>query len=101
MRRVVLHLLCLILVSGSFVVAQNLARQIVAKVDPYYPALAQRNNIHGIVKLKIWVSASGSVTRVEYLGGHPLLAESALKAVRQWTFAAAKQETTETVELKF
>src|SRR5436853_7869085 len=47
--------------------------------------------VHGTVKLKIWITAQGAVHRVEYLGGHPLLAESALEAVRNWKYAPASQ----------
>ena len=34
-------------------------------------------NLHGTVKLKIWISNDGSVRRLEYVGGHPLLAQAA------------------------
>jgi outer membrane biosynthesis protein TonB len=41
------------------------------------------------------------VRRLEYIGGHPLLAESALKAVKIWKYQAAAQESTTIVELRF
>src|SRR4051794_37660698 len=66
-----------------------------------YPVLAQRNNIHGSVKMKIWISPSGEVRRLEYIGGHPVLAEAALKAVKVWKYEQAQQETTTVVEVKF
>jgi hypothetical protein len=38
---------------------------------------------------------------VEYIGGHPLLAESAVKVVKTWKFESASRETTELLEIKF
>jgi outer membrane biosynthesis protein TonB len=38
---------------------------------------------------------------VEYIGGHPLLAESAVTAVKNWKFEPASRETTELLEIKF
>ena len=35
------------------------------------------------------------------LGGHPVLAESALKAVKNWKYARANEESNTTVEVKF
>jgi TonB family protein len=57
--------------------------------------------LHGTVKLRVWVAADGSVRRLEYIGGHPLLAESALNAVRNWKYEASSKESTEIVEVKF
>lgn len=100
MRKLVILTACVILGSGLLHAAGG-ERKIVVRVDPEYPAIAQRMQIHGIVKLKLWIRSDGVVTRVEYVGGHPLLAESAINAVRQWKFAAAPQDTTMQLELKF
>jgi periplasmic protein TonB len=43
-------------------------------------------DIHGLVRLEIIVSADGSVSQVKLLTGHPLLAEAATHAVKQWVF---------------
>jgi TonB family protein len=51
--------------------------------------------------LKIWTNPDGTVRRLEYVGGHPALAEAALKAVKTWKYQAAPQESTTVVELKF
>jgi TonB family protein len=69
--------------------------------DPQYPPVAKKMNLHGTVKLKIWITAEGAVRRVEYLGGHPLLAESALGAVKNWKYAPASQASETIVEIKF
>jgi len=92
-------LLCIILlVSAS---ASDLERKVVLREEPEYPPIATKMNLHGTVKLKIWINPDGAVRRLEYIGGHPLLAESALKAVKIWKYQAAAQESTTIVELRF
>jgi hypothetical protein len=41
------------------------------------------------------VAANGTVKAVDVRGGHPILAESAISAVRQWKFEPASHETRE------
>ncbi len=91
---------CLILLVGS-VNAADQERKIVHREDPEYPPIAAKMNLHGVVKLKIWINPDGTVRRLEYVGGHPLLAESVLKAVKSWTYEASSKESTEMVEWKF
>jgi TonB family protein len=100
MRKLKHLLLCVILLVGS-ASATDQERKIVRREDPLYPPIAAKMNLHGTVKLKIWVNADGTVRRLEYIGGHPLLAESALKAVREWKYQPVAQESTTIVELKF
>jgi TonB family protein len=76
-------------------------RAVVSAQDPEYPAIAAKMSLHGSVKLKVWIAPDGSVTRLEYIGGHPLLAESALRAVKAWKYKPAPKESTEVVEVKF
>jgi TonB family protein len=85
----------------GWVIAAERPRATVHTENPQYPAVAKKMNIHGTVKLKIWITAEGAVRRVEYLGGHPLLAESALEAVKNWKYAPASQASETIVEIKF
>lgn len=94
-------LLTMILLAGISTAADQALRKIVYQEEPQYPAAAAKNSIHGTVKLKIWISPEGSVRRLECVGGHPLLAESALRSVRNWKFEPAQKESTEMVEVKF
>jgi TonB family protein len=93
-------LLCATLLLSSATAADQ-ERKVVRHEGPGYPPIAAKMNLHGTVKLKIWVNADGTVRRLEYIGGHPLLAESALKAVKEWRYQPAVQESTTIVELKF
>jgi outer membrane biosynthesis protein TonB len=53
--------------------------------------VAQKMELHGIVKLKLWVNPDGTVRRLEYVGGHLLLAEAALKAAKLWKYDAGQR----------
>jgi TonB family protein len=96
------RLLTLIILSlAMFPAEASVERKVLAHAEAEYPELAQRNNLHGAVKLKIWISPAGEVRRLEYIGGHPVLAEAALKAVKSWKYEQAPQESTLVVEVKF
>jgi TonB family protein len=77
------------------------SRKVVTRVLPQYPGLARSMKIQGIVKANVVVAPSGKVTSIEVKGGHPVLAESAEDALRQWKWEPATHETHETVELRF
>ncbi|MBZ5501175.1 MAG: energy transducer TonB [Acidobacteriia bacterium] len=99
--RILRHiLLCMLLLAGT-ARAGDEERKLVSRTEPEYPDLAVKMNLHGAVKLKIWINPDGTVRRLEYIGGHPVLAASALKAVKDWKYEPAAKESTETVEVKF
>jgi len=93
--------LCTLLLVASSFAADQPDRKVVHREDAEYPAIAAKMNIHGTVKMKIWISSDGTVRRLEYIGGHPLLAESALKAVKSWKYQPTSSESTSQVEIKF
>ena len=93
--------ICALLLAAGSYAADPADRKLLHREEAKYPDIAAKNNLHGTVKLKLWISADGTVRRVEYIGGHPLLAESALKAVKSWTYQPAASESTSQVEIKF
>jgi TonB family protein len=101
MTRIFRISLCALLLVGSLNAAERVQRAIVQRVEPEYPEIAKNMNLHGTVKLRIWIKPDGTVRRLEYIGGHPLLAESGLKAVKTWKYETASKESTTVVELKF
>jgi TonB family protein len=74
---------------------------IVRKVQPQYPALAQKMGIKGSVKLEVVVEPDGRVKSISAKGGHPLLVEAAQGAIRQWRWQPASHESLESVEVRF
>ena len=101
MKRIRDIALCALLMAVGLSASEPAPRKIVYKEEPVYPEIALKFDLHGTVKVKLWVTPDGSVRRAEYLGGHPMLAESALNAVKHWKFQPAKKESTEIIEVKF
>lgn len=89
------------LLAASLAASEPAARKLVYKVEPAYPEIASKMALHGTVKVKVWIAPSGDVRRLEYVGGHPLLAESALDAIKNWKFQPAQKESTQIIEVKF
>lgn len=53
---------------------------------PAYPVVAKVNYIQGEVRMRIFVSREGRVTKVHIIKGHPFLAVPAMEAVRNWVY---------------
>ncbi len=80
---------------------EDSSRRVKAKVQPIYPTLAKDNNISGAVRIEVVVAPNGRVKSTKVLGGHPVLVEAALEAVKQWRYEPAERESTHVVEIKF
>lgn len=87
--------------AGRTRVQNSTSRPVRSNVPPEYPNLARQMNITGAVQLQVTVNAEGSVKDVRVLGGHPLLAQAAVDAVRLWKFRSAPGESVEVVRLTF
>jgi TonB family protein len=79
----------------------ELVRRAKTKVEPVYPELARRMKITGTVKVQVVVAANGTVKDAKIVGGHPVLANAALDAVRKWRFEPTSGESTGVVDFKF
>jgi TonB family protein len=77
------------------------SRRIVRTTEPDYPKIVKHSHIGGSVRLNVTVLASGDVAKVEILGGNPIFAESASKAVIKWKYAPAATQTKEEVQINF
>jgi TonB family protein len=62
-------------------------RKLLRRVEPEYPDTLKTLNIGGTVRLEITVLPTGIVENVTLVGGNPILAEAAIKAVRQWVYS--------------
>ena len=76
-------------------------RKVKSKVAPVYPELAKRMNVVGRAKIEVIITPDGRVKSTRALGGHPLLVQACLDAVKEWKFVAAPEETTQVVECEF
>ncbi len=77
------------------------SRKLVRRIEPVYPATLHANRIGGMVRLKVTIAPNGSVESVELLGGNPILAESAMDAVKQWVYAPGGSKTKTEVTIPF
>ena len=77
------------------------SRKVQNKVAPIYPDLARRMQISGAVKVEVTVAPNGTVKETKVVGGHPVLANAVIDAVRKWHYEARPQSTTETLEFRF
>jgi len=76
-------------------------RKMKTEAKPVYPELAKKMNVSGAVKVEIVITPAGTVKSAKALGGHPLLIESALDAVKKCKFETAAGETTQVVTFNF
>jgi len=80
---------------------EELARKAKTKVLPVYPEVARRMSIAGTVRLAVVVAPNGTVKSEKPVGGHPLLVNAAMDAMKQWRFEAGPTESSGIVEFKF
>jgi len=80
---------------------EALTRKIKTQVAPTYPELAKRMSITGVVKIQVRVDKGGTVKEMRLIGGHPVLANAAMDAVKRWKYEPASDETTGVVEFRF
>ena len=81
----------------------ELNRKVKTKAAPLYPDLARRSNMNltGTVKVLVVVAPDGNIKDSKVLGGHPLLVNAAMNALKKWKFEPASEETTGVVEFNF
>jgi TonB family protein len=110
--------LCLMLFAGSLVNAQQKAttaeqqswravgqnkaeRKLKLQVAPVYPELARKLAVTGTVKVQLTIASNGSVKQAKLVGGHPLLVDPVMDAVKRWKYEPGPAETVQVVEVKF
>jgi TonB family protein len=85
----------------SMIGQTELTRKVKIKVDPAYPDLARRMNVHGTVKFLVVVAPNGNVKDTKVMGGNPILVNAALDALKKWKFEPSEEESSGTVEFTF
>jgi TonB family protein len=80
---------------------EDTKRKIKFKVNPQYTELARRMNVSGKVKIELVIAPDGHVKGSRAIGGHPILIQSCLEAVKDWRFEESREETTQIIEFEF
>ncbi|MGH9724374.1 MAG: energy transducer TonB [Candidatus Acidiferrales bacterium] len=70
----------------QFVSEGVMAAALVRRVQPEYPDAARVMHLSGEVRLRAIIATDGSVRELTLLSGNPLLAHSAMAAVREWRY---------------
>ncbi len=60
--------------------------KLIHRVQPDYPTLARQVHLSGTVELRAIIAKDGSVINLEVVSGNPILARSAVEAVKQWRY---------------
>ena len=81
--------------------SEELTRKPKTKVSPVYPDVARRMSITGTVRLAVVVAPNGVVKSTRAVGGHPILVNAAMDAMKKWKFEPAPIESSGIVEFKF
>lgn len=71
---------------------QEASRNLVKKVDPVLPQLAELAGVSGTVVLDATISPEGKVNATKAISGQPILIQSVLNAVRQWQYKPFVQD---------
>ena len=74
-------------------------RKVLIRIEPEYPMDLKTAGIGGYVHLTVTISPNGNVASSQVVGGNPILAQSAVKAVTKWKFSPA--ETTTSADIWF
>jgi periplasmic protein TonB len=99
-------LVCFSIVSFSFAPPSHgqdskIDRKVATRVEPDYPPVLRMRQIGGTVRLEVTITPQGTVENAKVLGGNPILAESAVTAVKKWKYVSAETATTTTISLVF
>jgi TonB family protein len=68
------------------VVSPIVNNTLIRRIQPVYPQEAKAAHIEGTVRFTATIGKDGRILNLQVISGHPLLAESALAAVRQWEY---------------
>ena len=104
--KAILALVATAVFAGSLAIAQQgtveeSKRKIKTKSNPAYPDLARRMGIAGKVRIEVVVAPDGRVKTTRAIGGHPVLVQACVEALKDWRFDSAPEETTQIIEFDF
>ena len=77
------------------------AGRLIHRVEPEYPADLKAAGIGGFVHLTLTVAPNGAVVSSHVMGGNPILAQAATRAVSNWKFSATDSYTSADVWFHF
>lgn len=105
-RKAALCLVIAVLLFGSVRPLSSQAkydaeRKLITRVEPDYPETLKRLYIGGTVHVEVVVTPNGNIESMQLIGGNPILGQSAMKAIKQWKYAAGGVKSTFVVTITF
>jgi|SRR5215475_7651976 len=94
-------LLAVSLASAQQSVNDEGKRKCKNRTNPQYSDLARRMGLNGKVKIEVVIAPDGHIKSSRAIGGHPVLVQSCLDAVKDWKYESAPEETTQVIEFDF
>jgi TonB family protein len=76
-------------------------RKAISKPAPRYPEIARHMNLVGSVKVEVVIGPDGKIKNTNVVGGHPILINATLDALKEWKYEPAKPETVATLIFDF
>jgi TonB family protein len=92
-KRYPLTFLVLVLALSFVASAAAQDRKLKEQVSPQYPEMAKTMHLAGSVKVQVTIEPNGSVKDTKVIGGHPLLADAAVRAISKWKYEPGAEET--------
>lgn len=90
-------ILCMMVLSAA---AQE-GRKLIVQAPPTYPAIAKSIRLAGTVKVQVIIGTDGQIKETKVLGGHPVLVDATLEALKKWKYAPSQAQTTAQLEFNF
>ena len=99
----VLLLACGLLLHGTAAAQASPedSRKVKKSVPAEYPELARQMNIRGLARVMVTITPEGAVKEVKEVGGHPLLIDALVRAVKKWKYEPAAKESIIEVKAEF
>jgi len=99
-------LLAAVFLAGSMASAQQMSgddgkRKAKVRSSPVYPELARHMNLSGKVRLEVVIAPDGHVKSSRAIGGHPVLVQSCVEALKDWRFEPGPEDTLQVIEFEF
>ncbi|MGA9529223.1 MAG: TonB family protein [Terriglobales bacterium] len=88
-------------VRSLAVVVNKQEPHVLYRVNPQYPEIMRAHALGGTVRLSVTVAPSGSVKKVDLIGGDPVLGQAAAAAIAQWKYAPRSSPSTVEVIITF
>lgn len=87
--------------AGTSTASAGESRRLKLGPPPEYPEIARKLNLRGAAQVELSVAPDGSVTDVRVIGGHPVLSDALVKAVKGWQYEPAGRESHVVVRFEF